>query len=368
MSGLPLNQTLDDIKMEIEHRLERLEKYAAILRAGRNSRPGMKLFALGKSRPFGEGVAASLNMELSSCIEKYHPDGEIYIRPGVNVRCSVVFVISNLYGCDNESVNDEVAKLTYFVGALKDAAAAEVTVVAPYLPYARSDRKVKSREPVITKYLARVLEAVGVDRLITMDVHSLQAYQNAYSDCRTDNLECKIEFANFFARRLSDLSPSSISVLAPDAGGFARCEFFRQALHNRIGKGVGIAWLDKKHDEDNSEIKHADTIIGDIRPVMIILDDMIASGGTISLAANTAKNAGAGEIWVAATHGLFVGNANTTLLNSNINHIVISDTILPFRLHKEILEKTEIVPTTQLFAEAIRRTYTGESLSSMFQV
>lgn len=340
----------------------------SMLRAERwGNRGGMKVFALGCSSDFGRAVCKNLNISLSPIIERYHNDGEVYVRPGENVRRSTVFVICSLYGDQEESVNDKLAKVKYFVGALKDAAASEITLVAPYLAYSRSDRKVKSREPVITKYLARELEVVGVNRLITMDVHSLQAYQNAFAECRTDNLTCKVEFAEFFATKFANIHPSEIGVLSPDAGGFPRTEEFRKALTHRLGKGIGIAFLDKRHDEDDSNQKYAETIVGPVRPYMIVLDDIIASGGTIALSASAACRGGAKQVWCAATHGLFVGKVNDLLDTKDIYRIVVSDAISPFRLSEKLLQKTEIVATDRLWAEAIRRTFTGDSLSSMFR-
>lgn len=370
-SGLEANYMTGDLK-DIGSRIAKLEAVIAsqdskirVLEAFPHQ-PEIKLFTINGSKSFSECVARSMKMGLSSHSEKNHLDGEVYIRSAVNVRESSVFIIASIYGDNHESVNDKLAKVEYMIGAMKDAGAIRVTLIAPYLPYARSDRKVKSREAVITKYIAHKFEALGLDRLITMDVHSLQAYQNAYSNCRTDNLECKIEFANYFSEVFRRTPPHEISILAPDSGGFARCDAFRKVLVTRLGEGIGLAWFDKSHDEHNSEIKRGSNIIGDIRENMICLDDMIASGGTISLASSAAIKAGAKKVWVAATHGLFVGDANDKLMSSDIHQIVISDTIEPFRLLPSVLQKVVVVSTADLFAEAIRRTFTGDSLSSMF--
>ena len=360
-----LEYALDRIAA-LERQNSRLEKEVAILRAGHNCRSGVRIFALDSSKDYGEAVANALNRQLSPHREFYHPDKEVYVRASVNVRRCHTFVIGSLYTDEQETVNDKLAKMKYLIGALKDAHAAEVTAVCPYLPYARSDRKVRSREAVITKYLATAFEAVGADRIITIDVHNLQAFQNAYRSCHADNLECKIEFANYFKAELGNVSPCEISILSPDAGGMARCNWFRKALSKRLGAGIGIAFLDKKHEDDDSAKKSGNKIVGSNRKVMIIVDDMIASGSTIKLAADAALAHEAEQIWVVATHGLFVGKANENLDLPHIHKIVIGDTIKPFRLSVKLLEKTEIVPTTQLFAETIRRTYTGESLSTLF--
>jgi ribose-phosphate pyrophosphokinase len=345
--------------------IEVMERELAILRADRNSQPGMKVFAMRGSHAFGRKVAKCLGVDLCPHDERYHPDGELYVRPLVNLRGSMVFIIYSLFSDNKETVNDKLAKLMYMVGACRDAAAEKIVVVVPYLAYARSDRKVKSREPVITKYIAMMLESVGASRIITMDVHCLQAFQNAFRTCIPDNLTARIEFAKFFAHRLADVKPKHISVLSPDVGGFSRANRFRKALMHYLGKGIGIAWLDKQHSDDDSDRKSATTVIGEVRRVMISVDDMIAGGGTSFLGAETAKQQGAEEVWCVATHGLHCGAANDLFLQPAIDHLVLADTIEPFRLKAKVLKKVEIVPTTHLWAEAIRRTYTGSSLSSM---
>lgn len=354
--------------MSIEDRLEAAERQIAILHAHRCSQPGMRLFALASSEDYAQAISVHLNMELSPLIEKYHADGEVYMRPGCNVRRSTAFIIASLYSDNNESVNDKLAKTKYLAGALADASAAEVVVVAPFFPYGRSDRKTKSREPVITKYLAREMAAVGVNHIITIDVHSLQAFQNsAPNGCRTDPLEAKLLFANFFAERLADEPASRIGILSPDEGGFKRSERFRRALERRLGNGIAISHYDKQRDDKDSEKITGKCIIGEVRPITIIFDDMMGTCRTMRRASDAAHKAGAEFVYLSATHGLFVEPACTQLDIDYPHAVVISDTIPPFRLSKEHLGTTHIIPTAHLFAEAIRRTNTGESLSSLFE-
>ncbi len=355
----PLEKQVQHLQRQVDH----LQKQVSILRAAGNSQPGLKLFALDGSRDFGAKVAGVLNMKLSRQYERFFPDGECYVRPRVNVRRSHVYVIQSLYSDRRQTINDKLKKLYTFIGAAVDASASEVVAVVPYLGYARSDRKVKSREPVITKYIAEHLESIGTTRILTMDVHNLGSFQNAYRTCRSDNLECKVEFASHMAKELDGVESTDISVLSPDAGGMPRARRFRGALEKRLGPGTALAFLDKEH---NAERVRATQIVGEVRPVMIVVDDMIASGSTIKLAIEAAHKYGAERIYAVATHGLFVGDVNDNLNHPQLYKLVISDTIEPFRLSEQILAKTDIVPTTNLFAEAIRRTYTGESLSDLF--
>ena len=158
----------------------------------------MKLFALNSSRDFGKSVAGELGLSLSLHEEREFEDGEHKIRSLENVRNEEVFVIHSLYSDTTESVNDKLCRLLFFIGSLKDASAKKVIVVVPYLCYARKDRKTKPRDPVTTRYVARLFEASGADSIITMDVHNVQAFQNAFR-VPTENLE-----ARKFFRRLSN--------------------------------------------------------------------------------------------------------------------------------------------------------------------
>src|SRR5665213_3632220 len=134
----------------------------------------MKLFALNTTQSFGELVAKELNLSLSLHEEREFEDGEHKARPLENVRNQDVFVIHSLYSDADQSVNDKLCRLLFFISALKDASAKKVTAIIPYLCYARKDRKTKSRDPVNTRYVARLLEASGADSIVTMDVHNLQ--------------------------------------------------------------------------------------------------------------------------------------------------------------------------------------------------
>jgi N-terminal domain of ribose phosphate pyrophosphokinase len=194
------------------------------------NREDLSIFALGASRDFGERVSACLGIPLSALEEREFEDGEHKARPLVSVRGKDVFVIQSLYGDSRQSVNDKLCRLLFFLGALRDASAASVTAVAPYLCYARKDRKSKSRDPVTTRYVAALLEAVGADRVVTMDVHNLAAFQNAFR-IHTDHLEAKNLFVEYFVPLVRPLiQQAEVVVVSPDAGGVKRAEDFRQAL------------------------------------------------------------------------------------------------------------------------------------------
>src|SRR5262245_18988827 len=201
----------------------------------------ISIFAPGPNRDFGERVAAHLGVSLSAHEEREFEDGEHKMRPLVNVRGKDVFVIQSLYGDGRWSVNDKLCRLLFFLGSLRDASAERVTAVVPYLCYARKDRKSKPRDPVTTRYVAGLFEALGVDRVLTMEVHNLAAFQNAFR-IRTDHLEAVKPFVGHFAPLVRQ---EDIVVVSPDAGGVKRAEDFRQALGRALDRDVSSAFMEK---------------------------------------------------------------------------------------------------------------------------
>jgi ribose-phosphate pyrophosphokinase len=340
---------------------------SSMVEAGLQDR--LKIFSLKSSVEYAKAVASHLRVRLAKHEEYLHPDGESYIRSLENVRRARVFIVADLYSDHEQSVDQKLMKLFWFVGALRDASADDITVVTPYMPYARSDRKVKSREGVLTKYIAEMLESVGVNRILTMDVHNLGAFQNAYRHVHADNLEAKNLLADHIARELNGTSPQDVSVLSVDAGGLGRTRRFRKTLSKLLGgtprDDVKLAFFDKERGADGEP--SGENIVGEVAPVTVIVDDMISTAKSMNLTLNPLNERGADVIFMAATHGLFVGNANNYLANPLLNKIVITDSILPFRLNSANLKKTTVIDTTELFAKAIHNTYTGQSLSKLFE-
>src|SRR5262245_24951388 len=184
------------------------------------NRGDLVVFALNASKDFGAAVARHLSVELAAHEEREFEDGEHKIRPLVSVRGKDVVVIQSLYGDSRQTVNDKLCRLLFFLGALKDASAGRVMAVMPYLCYARKDKKTKPRDPVTTRYVATLFEAVGVNYALTLDVHNLAAFQNAWR-IGTDHLEAKNLFVNYFAGLEM---PREVAVVSPDAGGIKRAE------------------------------------------------------------------------------------------------------------------------------------------------
>jgi ribose-phosphate pyrophosphokinase len=340
--------------------------YHDALKENSMNREDLSIFALEASRDFGERVAVCLGIPLSAHEEREFEDGEHKARPLANVRGKDVFVIQSLYGDSRHSVNDKLCRLLFFLGALRDASAASITAVAPYLCYARKDRKSKSRDPVTTRYVAALLEAVGADRVVTMDVHNLAAFQNAFR-IRTDHLEAKNLFVEYFVPLVRPLiQQAEVVVISPDAGGVKRAEDFRQALGRSLDRPVHSAFLEKYR---SAGVVSGEALIGDVASrVAIILDDLISSGGTLARAAENCMARGAKTVYAAASHGVFSGKAGQALSHPALERIAITNSIPPFRLENDPVQcKLAVLDVAPLFAEAIRRIHSGGSIVELLE-
>jgi ribose-phosphate pyrophosphokinase len=315
------------------------------------------IFAPGPTRDFGEKVCSHLGLPLSAHEERAFEDGEHKMRPLVNVRGQDVFVIQSLYGDELQSVNDKLCRLLFFLGALRDASAERVTAVIPYLCYARKDKKSKPRDPVTTRYVAGLFEAMGADRIVTLDIHNLAAFQNAFR-IRTDHLEAKNLFVDYF---VSPPPQGEVVVVSPDVGGVKRAEEFRQALSHALNRQVHSAFMEKYR---SAGVVSGEAVIGEVAgKSAIIIDDLISSGTTLARAAESCRARGATTIYATASHGVFSSKASQVLANPAFEKIVITNTIPPFRLDPELARnKLVVLDATWLFAEAIGRIHTGGSI------
>jgi ribose-phosphate pyrophosphokinase len=322
----------------------------------------LSLFALNASREFGERVAGALGVALVPHEEREFEDGEHKARPLESVRGRDVFVVVSLYGDEHQSVNDKLVRLLFFVGALRDASAGRITAVIPYLCYARKDRRSKSRDPVSTRYVAALLETVGAERVVTLDVHNLAAYENAFR-IRADHLEARRLFVEEFVPRIGR---EPVVVVSPDVGGVKRAEAFRQSLSRRLGREASGAFLEKYR---SAGVVSGEAVVGDVEGrIAIILDDLISTGGTIARAVAACRSRGARAVYAAATHGIFVGDAARMMAEPGLERLVITDSIPPFRLDPALVRgKVTVLDTAPLFAEAIRRIHTGGSVVELVE-
>jgi ribose-phosphate pyrophosphokinase len=267
-----------------------------------------------------------------------------------------------------ETTSDKFMKLSIMCGALRDASAHEITVIIPHLAWARQDRKTESRAPITTKYVAMLLEAVGADRALFIDVHNLSAVQNAFR-MPIDNLETKNLHAQWCAEELKKSGASKIRVLTPDAGGLSRAIRFRNALAKVLGcefeDDIEMCVFDKVRSKGKVT---GGRIIGDVDGADVIAyDDMISTGGTMTKACRTTVDQGGNLFAICAAHGLFCGKANEVLKDFDTK-FVIADTVEPFRLNEENRAKVHTIDTTKMVADAVMKIHSGTgSISELLE-
>jgi len=323
------------------------------------ARARLRLFALAATADLGRAVAQALGHPLAAHEERAFEDGEHKVRPLDAVGDADVYVVQSLHSGPAESASDKLCRLLFFIGALKDAGAGRVTAVVPYLCYARKDRRTKPNDPVTTRYVAEMFEAVGTDRVVTLEVHNPVAFENAFR-CRTVTLTGAPLFVDY-ARTLGD---DRLSVVSPDPGGSKRAELFREALEAALHRPIGKAFADKHR---SAGVVSGDLFIGDVAgTTALVVDDLISTGGTLLRAARAARQAGARRVIALVTHGLFMTGAAEVLSDPAIDRLVVTDTVPAFRLAGgPARDKVEILPAAPLLATAIRRLHEGATLSDL---
>ncbi len=307
----------------------------------------LRVFVLDCAPALGLRVCRELGMAADAHEDSGHADGERSARPLVDVDGCDAFVLQSLHADPLSSVHDKLGRLLFFVSTLKDAGAARVTAVLPYLAYARQDRQTSARGLVATRCVATLLETAGVDAVVSVDVHNVAALQNAFRR-RTVHLEA----AALFASHVAASAEGDIVAVAPDAGAIGRAGHFRQLLAAGLGRPVAAAFAEKHRDgrslsgtllAGQVEGRHA-----------IIVDDIIDSGATVARAAAACRRMGALTVTAAATHGLFTAGA-ALALEGLVERLVVADTVPPFRLEGPLREMLQVVSVAPLLAGAIRK-------------
>lgn len=321
--------------------------------------PTARLFALEATARLGAAIAQALGCALARHEERTFEDGEHKARPLDGVSGADCYVVQSLHGDADRSPNDKLCRLLFFIGALKDAGAARVTAVAPYLCYARKDRRTKPFDPVTTRYVGALFEAVGTDVLLTLEAHNPAAFENGFRG-RTVMLPAAPLFVGI-AERFGD---EPLCVLSPDPGGVKRAELFREALEMRLGRPVGKAFAEKHR---SAGVVSGELLVGDVRDATVLLvDDLISTGGTVARAARAARAAGARRVMALAAHGLFAAGAADVLSEPAVERIVVTDTTATqWAGSSPLARKLEVLPSAPLFAEAIGRLAANRALSDL---
>ena len=246
-------------------------------------------------------------VELAPTEERVFEDGEYKLRPLVSVRDRDVYVVHSLAGDERLSVNDKVTRLLFFLATVRDLGARRVTAMTPYLPFARKDRRTKPRDPLTFRYLAQLFEAVGVDRVVTLEAHNVAAFENAFR-CPTIHLAS----ARLLAESVHEAAGGNpLAVVSPDAGGVKRADQWRDVLDERASGEVSKVFLEKRRSEG---VVSGDAVVGDVSGrVAVIVDDMIVSGGTMVRAVDACRARGAIGVLACAAHGLFTAGSEKLL-------------------------------------------------------
>ena len=309
----------------------------------------------GNSNPqLAEEIAKRLKLHVGKAVVTEFRNEETRVEIGENVRGSEVFVIQSISKMPNgKSVNDALMELLLMIDALRRASAARITAVIPYYGYAKQDKKTKGREPISAKVVANLLKVTGAKRIVTMDLHAAQI--QGFFDIPVDNLMAMPVLCNYLKKE--GLCDDKIVVVSPDAGGVHRAELFAK----RLGSSLAIVFK-RRPEPDISEVTD---IVGNVDgKIAVVVDDMISTGGTLAKAAEAIKARGATKVFTVASHGIFAGDAVAVLENSEIEKVVVTNTI-PLD-HVERHPKFVQLSIAQTFADAINRITTNRSVSELF--
>ena len=310
----------------------------------------MKVFSGRSNIKLAEGICNSLGIPLGDVTIKDFSDGEIYVAFQENIRNEDVFIIQSTNPPSNNLI-----ELLLMLDAAKRASARQVIAVIPYFGYARQDRKDSPRVPISSRLMLDMISAAGIDRIMTMDLHSPQI--QGFVNIPFDHLYSRIVLLDHVKKM--NLNEHNGVVLSPDIGSAPMSQSYAKKL------GIGFALIDKRRTGHNkAEVAN---LIGELKNKhAIIIDDMIDTAGTISNAANLAMEQGVQSVIAMATHPVLSGPAIDRLSDSALSKIIVCDTI---NLNKEkIFNKLEIISVANVFAEAIQHIVDGTSLSSMFKL
>lgn len=311
----------------------------------------IKILGGNSSRNLLKEICNYLSLESVSCIVDKFADGEIRVQILESIRGDNVFIIQS-----TNPPSDNLMELLLIIDAVKRASAKEIIAVIPYFGYARQDRKDTPRVPISAKLVSDLIQTAGATRILTVDLHAEQI--QGFFNIPVDNLYAIPVFREYIIKKFGQLSSDEFVIVSPDAGGTRRARLFAK----KFGE-LPIALIDKRRPSPNqAEIMN---VIGDVKnKVAIIVDDIIDTGKTITYASRALLEKGAKKVIVCATHGLFSSNSKEILENSDIEEIIITNTIEGN--NSRIPKNSKIISIAPLLGEAIKRIYNSQSVSSLF--
>jgi len=297
-------------------------------------------------------IADKLGVELGPVTLRTFSNGEVYCRYKESIRGADVFIVQSTCGNAETGVtaNDSLMELLFMIDAAVGASAHRVIAVTPWFGYSRQDKKSAPREPISARLVARMLEAAGADRVLTMDLHAGQI--QGFFQKPVDHMTALFMLTQYFR----DLGLSDLVVVAPDAG--------RVKLNKKFASKIGaeLAILDKERPAQ--QVAEIDYVIGDVKDrTAVIVDDMIDTAGTLKAAAKTVAEEGAARVYAAATHAVFSGEAFANLKTSGLEEIVVTDTI---PIAPDRPQNIRVLPCAELLTDSIRRIFVDDSVSEVF--
>ncbi len=310
----------------------------------------MLLFSLEPDCALAGALATRLGVSVSPHEERGFEDGERKLRPRVDPRGAHACVVAGLHGGPDRSPDERLVRLLMFVATLRDHGAAGVTAVVPYLAYARKDRRTQPFDPVASRYVAQLFEAVGTSCVVTLEAHNLAAMQNAFR-IPTVHVEGHLAFDGAADAWIGD---RPVVVVSPDPGGVKRAQLWREHLERRLRRPVGFAMIDKRRS--GGVVSGFDLVAGDVAgATALLVDDLVASGGTVARAAGALRAAGAAEVVAFAAHGLFVPPAAEVLADPAVSAVVVTDSVPPFRVPAggALARKLMVVSAAPALAQAL---------------
>jgi ribose-phosphate pyrophosphokinase len=317
------------------------------------------ILAPDESRALARAAAESADIPLAPLEEREYEGGEFKLRPLESVRQRTVFVVQTLAETREAPMARRLLRLLFLLQTLRDAGAAEVIAVIPYLAYARKDRRTKPYDPVYTRYVAQLIEAAGTDRVVALDVHNASALDNAFR-IPTDHLTALPMMAAHF---IGHLPAGQLAVASPDIGGIKRAQLFRELLQRKTGKQVELVFVEKRRE---GQVVSGGAIIGNPsgRDV-IVLDDLCASGATLLQAASSLRAAGATSVHTAVTHMPVETGLTALAAATEVAQVVATDSVGYTASGIAGHNKIKILATAELLGNAMARIAHGESLAPL---
>lgn len=309
----------------------------------------LKLFS-GRSNPrLSQSISEYLGIPLGRVTITPFPDGELMVKLDDDVRGRDVFIIQPTCA----PVNESLMELLIFIDCARRASAERITAVIPYFGYARQDRKDEGRTPITAKLAANLIATTGADRVLTIDLHAAQI--QGFFDIPVDNLFAEPVLSSYFAEQ----SFQDLVLVSPDVGNVKRARVYARRL------GGDLAIIDKRRTcGDKVEVGH---IIGNVKDrTVLMMDDMISTGGTVCMAAKLCMNNGARKVYVGATHAVLAGPAAERLRAAPIEQVLVTDTIPVDSAKAALIGKLKVLGMAELIGEAIHRIHNDESVSSLF--